>query len=80
MSDTTYAHALLELRAVAVGSVVLDGDGDAWQLGPRGWSSVVHGVNTADMDASSVAILTPITVIHRAPAPPDPDHTNGDSE
>ena len=68
MPDYTYADALRELRGLAVGSVVLDSDGDAWQLTPSGWTCVgFDGANARDMDASSVAILTPITVIHSAP-------------
>lgn len=69
MPDLTYAHALRDLRALAVGSAVLDSDGDEWHLTPTGWTCItVDGVNTRDMDASSVAILTPITVIRRARA------------
>ena len=65
--DLTYAQALRQLRGLAVGSVVLDSDGDAWQLTPSGWTCVgFDGTNARDMDASSVAILTPITVIYRA--------------
>ena len=68
MTDHTYAHALSELRALKPGSVILDCDGDAWQLTPIGWTCVGYaGSNARDMPASSVAILTPITVIHRAP-------------
>lgn len=67
MADTTYAEALSELRSLEPGSVVLDCDGDAWQLTPVGWTCVGYdGTNARDMDASSVAILTPITVIYRA--------------
>lgn len=67
MSDTTYADALSELRSLAVGSVILDSDGDAWQLTPDGWTCAGYdGTNARNIDASSVAILTPITVVHRA--------------
>lgn len=68
MSDLTYSNALRELRVLEVGSVVLDCDGDAWQLTPSGWTCVLYdGSNARDMDASSVAILTPITIIYEAP-------------
>jgi hypothetical protein len=73
MEDYTYAVALRELQKLNVGSVVLDTDGDAWQRGPRGWTSVVRGSNTENMGASSLAILTPLTVVHEAP----PAHTDG---
>lgn len=67
MNDTTYAEALRDLRSLAIGSVILDSDGDAWQLTPNGWTcSDYDGTNARDMDASSVAILTPITVVYRA--------------
>jgi len=68
MPDLTYSNALRELRRLAVGSVILDCDGDAWQLTPSGWTCVgFDGANARDMDASSVAILTPVTIIHEAP-------------
>lgn len=70
--DLTYSNTLRELRVLEVGSVILDCDGDAWQLTPSGWTCVgFDGANARDMDASSVAILTPITVIHRAPSDTD---------
>ncbi|MFF1540451.1 hypothetical protein ACFVWL_10245 [Microbacterium sp. NPDC058269] len=69
MPDLTYAHALRDLRSLNVGSAVLDGDGDEWHLTSTGWSCLtVDGANTKDMDASSLAILTPITVIRRTTA------------
>lgn len=62
MPDLIYAHVLRALRGLAVGSVILDCDGDAWQLSPSGWTCVgFDGTNGRDMDASSVAILSPIT-------------------
>lgn len=67
MSDTTYAHALNELLSLKPGSVVLDEDGDAWQMIGRSWTCVIRSTNTELMSAASVAILAPITVIHRAP-------------
>lgn len=68
MSDV-YSSTLRELEGCEVGSVVLDSDGDAWQRMARGWTCTVRVANTKEQDASSLAILAPITVIHRAPAP-----------
>lgn len=67
MSANEYGQALCELVALREGSVVLDSDGDAWQKQDDRWTCVARGTNTELMDASSVAILTPLTIIYRAP-------------
>lgn len=65
MSAETYGIALAQLDSLPEGSVVLDSDGDAWQKQDVRWTSVARGVNTELMGSNSLAILTPLTVVHR---------------
>lgn len=69
MSAETYGRALAELDSLREGSVVLDSGGDAWQKQDVRWTSVVRGTNTELMGSNSLAILTPLTVVYRAPRP-----------
>ncbi|MCK2031246.1 hypothetical protein [Microbacterium galbinum] len=60
-----YGNAIKLLDELPEGSVVLDSDGDAWQKQDVRWTSVVRGANTELMGSNSLAILTPLTVVHR---------------
>lgn len=63
-----YGTAMRMLDALAEGSVVLDADGDAWQKQDVRWTSVARGTNTELMDSSSLAILTPLSIVYRPDA------------
>lgn len=60
-----YGIAMKMLDGLPEGSVVLDSDGDAWQKQDVRWTSVVRAANTELMGSNSLAILTPLTVVHR---------------
>lgn len=48
------------------GSVVLDRDGDAWQLRDDGWATTASGANTSGQSTHTLqVILGPLTVISR---------------